>query len=78
MISSRRSNSSSKHSSTTSAWFESLKLPTWQQLTAGGLAVTQAVAAVAAMQLSAAEPSWAVLNSPNAKIPRSAEAALRR
>jgi hypothetical protein len=42
------------------------------------LAAVQAVAAVAALQLSAAEPSWAVLNSPNARIPRTAEAALRR
>lgn len=43
-----------------------------QQLAAGALA------ALAALQLSAADPSWAVLNSPNAKIPRTAEAALRR
>lgn len=44
-----------------------------QQVTAGSLA-----AVLAAVQLSATEPAWAVLSSPNARIPRTAEAALRR
>lgn len=73
------SNSSSSKgtddSSSSPAWLPALP---WQQLTAGALAATQAVAAVAALQLSAAPPSWAVLNSPNARIPRTADAALRR
>jgi hypothetical protein len=50
-------------------------MPAWvQQLVPASLAA----AAVAAVHLAAAEPSWALLNSPNARIPRTAEAALRR
>lgn len=74
MISKQQPSSSSESSD----WFGSRA---WQTASACALAATQAVAAVAAaaaLQLTAADPSWAVLNSPNARIPRTAEAALRR
>jgi hypothetical protein len=49
-----------------------------QQASAGALAAVQACAALLAGQLAAAEPALAVLNSPNARIPRTVDAALRR
>eukprot|EP00879_Flechtneria_rotunda_P006328 GHRR01006651.1.p1 GENE.GHRR01006651.1~~GHRR01006651.1.p1 ORF type:complete len:427 (+),score=169.90 GHRR01006651.1:312-1592(+) len=48
------------------------------QHSAGLLAAAHACVAVLSGQLLTAVPSWAVLNSPNAKIPRTVEAALRR
>lgn len=49
-----------------------------QQASAGALAIVQACAALLAGQLTVTEPALAVLNSPNARIPRSPDAALRR
>eukprot|EP00775_Hariotina_reticulata_P002402 gene2402-2706_t len=48
------------------------------QLPAAALAALQACTAVLAGHLAVADPSWAVLNSPNARIPRTVDAALRR
>ncbi|KAF6262263.1 permease family-domain-containing protein [Scenedesmus sp. NREL 46B-D3] len=49
-----------------------------QQASAGALAAVQACAALLAGQMASAEPALAVLNSPNARIPRTVDAALRR
>jgi hypothetical protein len=52
--------------------------PSMRQASAGALAAVQACAALLAGQMAAAEPALAVLNSPNARIPRTVDAALRR
>jgi len=77
-----RSNLARDHQQMQLTDHRSNKLTPWpgtqHQVCAAALAAVQACTAVLAGHLAVAEPSWAVLNSPNARIPRTVDAALRR